>query len=198
MLIAGLGNPGPEYSATRHNIGSMVLDKLADSLALSFNDKKSMSGMIARGKTSEGKELILLKPNTFMNESGFSVSKTIKYYNLSHQNLIVIADDIDLPFGTIRARLKSGNAGHKGLKSIEQSLGNSLFSRVKMGIANDHLHALKAQKAREALKDYVLSGFTAEERKLLPEFISAGAKIILQFMNSRLSLTFSMDKIILK
>ena len=188
-LITGLGNPGPDYSNTRHNAGFMVADKIAESLSLSFSFKKLANGFLVKG-LSGGNEIVLLKPETFMNLSGNSVAKVMEMYSILPESLIVIQDDLDLPFGTIRTRLEGSSGGHNGLKSIEHMIQSKQFKRVKVGISNEHYAKLKALKLQDPIKDFVLSGFTKDEQKILSQVIDKAAEVALDFIINKTAQTF--------
>lgn len=148
-LIVGLGNPGRKYKKTRHNIGFMVIDEL--------------KRHIPKG------DAILLKPQTYMNNSGKEVKSLITNYKLRITDLIVVHDDIDLPFGTIRVSKDSSSAGHKGIQSIIDELGSQNFTRIRVGI-NPRLNGRQAAKKIDTEK-FVLEKFTKEEKKKLKEII---------------------------
>ncbi len=160
FIIVGLGNPGREYSNTRHNIGFDVIDALADKAGISVTEKKHKA-LIGKGVIN-GQKVILVKPQTFMNLSGESVREIVDYYKIDEsQELIVISDDISLDVGMIRVRKKGSAGGHNGLKNIIAHLGHDTFMRVKMGVG-------EKPKGYD-LADYVLGHFTLEERKLMDE-----------------------------
>lgn len=189
-LITGLGNPGAEYENTRHNMGFLVADKLAQMLGTSFSLKKNLEGFLAKG--SKGREEIyLLKPMTYMNLSGQAVGKTLRYFDLQPENLIVIQDDLDLVFGILRSRLEGSHAGHNGLKSIEAHIGTRTFRRVKFGIANAHYQLLKQHQAREAIKDFVLAPLTTDEKQLLDKLVEAAAFLALDMISDPQAKTVS-------
>lgn len=169
-LIAGLGNPGSEYLLTRHNIGFMVLDRLAASKELFFAPDRY--GDIAT-LSHRGRKLILLKPSTYMNLSGKAVRYWLQQEKIPVENLLVITDDIALPFGKLRLRTKGSHGGHNGLRNIEELLQTSQYARLRMGIGNDFP---KGQQA-----DYVLSPFTEEEQKQLPAVLDKAAQAVLSF-----------------
>lgn len=155
-LIVGLGNPGKKYNKTRHNIGFRVIEELK-----SFD--------LAQDK------IILLKPDTFMNDSGKAVKKILKYSKLNTRDLIVIHDDIDLPFGTIRVNKDSSSAGHKGVQSIIDELGTKDFTRIRFGI--------RPERKVDTTK-FVLKEFTKEEEKQLSEIIKKAVEQIELLFNS--------------
>jgi PTH1 family peptidyl-tRNA hydrolase len=164
-LIFGLGNPGNRYKFTRHNVGFMVLEKLATRWEVDLKHK-SFDALWNRGKIA-GKNVILAMPQTYMNLSGNAVRKLIAYFKADMNKLIVIHDDLDLPFGTVRLKTGGGNAGHKGLISIATCLGSGDFMRVRLGIGKP------SDKSR--IEDYVLDPFGKEEISVLPEIIQSAA-----------------------
>jgi PTH1 family peptidyl-tRNA hydrolase len=132
-LIIGLGNPGPEYQDTRHNIGFRCVDALAQAHGLKFDQKKKSKARVADG-TVVGKRILIAKPQTFMNLSGSSVQGLAAFYQIPPENMIVILDDLDLSLGTLRIRPKGGSGGHNGLTDIIQRLGTQEFPRIRFGI----------------------------------------------------------------
>jgi peptidyl-tRNA hydrolase, PTH1 family len=179
MLVVGLGNPGGNYKKTRHNIGHMVLDKLEDWQGLNWKDK-------FKGKFSQvtigGKRTYFLKPMTFMNLSGDSVRPLMDYFNVVVEDLLVVFDEIDLPFGTLTLKKGGGFAGHNGLKSIGENLKSDKFMRIRMGIGRP-VHGQVA--------DYVLSKFSSNEEMVLSEFINLGAKAVESFVTNGFEKTAS-------
>ena len=165
-LIVGLGNPGKDYTRTRHNCGFRAIDILAQQLGCKI-DKGKFQGLYGQ-VTKNGKKLFLLKPQTYMNLSGKSVLQLSAYYNIPPQRIIVMFDDISLAPGRLRIRAEGSAGGHNGIKSIIQELGSQDFPRVKIGVgAKPH--------AEQDLADWVLSGFSASEEKLLePALEKAG------------------------
>lgn len=151
-LIVGLGNPGPQYSWTRHNAGFMVLDRLSRQAGISVT-KKAFSGLSGDGNWA-GERVILLKPQTFMNLSGRSVAEALRFYKLTPADLIVIHDDLDIPYGGVRLKLGGGHGGHNGLRSIDQELGSKEYLRVRLGIG---------RPVHGDVSNYVLSNFQKEE-----------------------------------
>lgn len=169
-LIAGLGNIGAEYQYTRHNIGFRVLDALAKASNLVFTDRRY--GEVAELKV-KGKTLILLKPSTYMNLSGNAIRYWLKEEKIPVENLLVVVDDLALPFGSLRLKGKGSDAGHNGLKSIQSILGTQAYSRLRFGIGNDF------SKGRQV--DYVLGEFSEDEEKALPERLETADDIIKSF-----------------
>ena len=165
-LIVGLGNPGKDYTRTRHNCGFRAIDLLADALGCKI-DKAKFQGLYGQ-VTHNGKKLFLLKPQTYMNLSGRSVLQLSAYYNIPSQRIIVMFDDISLQPGKLRVRADGSAGGHNGIKSIIESLGSQDFPRVKIGVgAKPH--------PEQDLADWVLSSFSAlEEKALEPALKNAG------------------------
>ena len=172
FLIVGLGNPGREYHENRHNIGFMLVDRLAERLSISFNHLRSRALFGSTGYC--GKEIILTKPVTFMNLSGKVVSALIRYYELPLTNLLLVHDDIDLTFGTIRLQRSGSSAGHKGIASIIEELGVQEFARLRLGIGRP--------LGRMDPAEYVLQDFSPNEQialtNLLERAVEAGLTLI--------------------
>jgi len=164
-LILGLGNPGRRYQFTRHNIGFMVLERIAAQREVDLK-QKSFDALWNRGKIA-GINVLLALPQTYMNLSGNVARKLLAYFKMDISNLIVIHDDLDLPFGKLRLKTGGGDAGHKGLKSITTCLGSADFMRVRMGIGKP------SDKSR--VEDYVLERFGSEEAAVLPLIIQLAA-----------------------
>lgn len=154
LFIVGLGNPGPDYARTRHNIGFMAVDALHAAWGLP-QWRAKYDGMLAEGAV-DGQKIILLKPMTYMNESGRSVGPALRFYKVPPARLIVLHDELDIPLGEVRCKQGGGNAGHNGLKSIQAHLGTPDFWRVRLGIGHPG--------SRERVTGHVLSAFTADER----------------------------------
>ena len=169
-LIVGLGNPGREYEKTRHNAGFRAIDALADSLGCKI-DRMKFQGLYGQ-TTYNGKKLMLLKPQTYMNLSGRSVLQLSAYFNIPPQRIIVLFDDISLEPGRLRIRANGSAGGHNGIKSIIQEVGSQEFPRVKIGVgAKPH--------PDYDLADWVLSAFTSLEEKALSVSLENGAKAAL-------------------
>lgn len=179
-LIAGLGNIGAEYVNTRHNIGFKVVDFLAAQESVDFQTVKL--GAMAEFKF-KGRTFFLLKPNTYMNLSG----KAIKYWmdkeNIAPENVLVITDDLNLPFGTIRIKPKGSDGGHNGLKSIQQTLGHSNYPRFRFGISDEF------KKGQQV--NYVLGEWDDAERTALAERLKVSAEVVKSFGTAGLDLTMS-------
>jgi len=169
-LIVGLGNPGEEYLQTRHNIGFSILDSWAYDAKKIFSS--SRYGEIAKFKI-KGKIVILLKPNTFMNLSGKAVSYWMKKEKISNENILVVTDDISLPFGKLRLRKKGSHGGHNGLLDIQNHIGDKKFARLRFGIGSDF------NKGQQA--SFVLSNFSSDEEKEIGNKINLTIQIIQEF-----------------
>ncbi len=169
-LIAGLGNIGPEYKNTRHNIGFQILDALAGASNIVFNDRRY--GFVAEYKF-KGRTFILLKPTTYMNLSGRAVNYWMQKEKIPLENTLVLVDDIALPFGTVRLKAKGSPGGHNGLKNISDVLGTNDYPRLRFGIGDEFHQGFQV--------DYVLSDWSREEEKELPEKIDNCIEIIKSF-----------------
>lgn len=177
FLIVGLGNPGREYRNTRHNIGFLAIDALAKSLGVSLGKVQSKA-LVGQGKIGASK-VILVKPQTYMNLSGQAVSGLLNFYKINTEHLIVIHDDIDLPFGTIRIRPGGGSAGQRGVKSIIEKVGTQEFARMRLGVGRP-----PGQMDAAA---YVLQPFTKEDEEFLVNFLSKAAEAANEFVNNGLN-----------
>lgn len=165
FLITGLGNPGQKYKNTRHNVGFMVLDRIAEKLSTKI-EKVKFKGLL--GDTNyKNEKVLLLKPHTYMNLSGESVKDATSFYKIPIENIIVVYDDMDLPLGRIRIRSKGSSAGHNGLKSIIYQMSSEKFPRVKIGIG-------KPQNKVKS-KGYVLGKFNDEEKEKMDEILDVAA-----------------------
>lgn len=169
FLIVGLGNIGAEYEETRHNAGFMVADALVGDAA-TFESKRY--GAIARIKV-KNKELVVIKPSTFMNLSGNAVRYWMKEEEIPLERLLVVVDELALPFGELRLKGKGSAGGHNGLKHIETTLGTAAYARLRVGIGNDF--------PKGGQVDFVLSKFEGEEAKQLPQVCQDGAEIVKSF-----------------
>jgi peptidyl-tRNA hydrolase, PTH1 family len=180
FLIAGLGNIGPEYELTRHNIGFLVVDQLADQHKVDFTTNRLADKTEFKFK---GKSIHLIKPNTYMNLSGKAVAYWLNELKIPKENLLVVLDDIALPFGSLRLRTKGSSAGHNGLKNIELLLGGQDYSRLRFGVGNDFSKGSQA--------DFVLSNFSQEEFTKLPDIIKKANDMILSFCTAGAAITMS-------
>lgn len=169
-LIVGLGNIGPTYQHTRHNIGFDILDDLAQDAGLTFTDRRY--GAVADLKL-KGHVLTLLKPSTFMNLSGLAVRYWMQAEKIPLEQLLVVVDDLALPFGALRLRPGGSDAGHNGLIHIQEILGTHQYARLRFGIGNDY--------PRGHQVDYVLAGWSPEQLETLPERITLAGEIIKAF-----------------
>ena len=179
-LIAGLGNVGDEYHLTRHNTGFMVLDAFAEASNTVFSDKRY--GFVAE-TSLKGRRLILLKPSTYMNLSGNAVRYWINKEKIDIERLLVVADDIALPLGTLRLKPSGGNAGHNGLGSIQSVLGTDHFPRLRIGIGNDFPRGMQI--------DHVLGRFSEEELGVLNPKIEVAQDIIKSFVLAGVDFTMN-------
>lgn len=174
-IIVGLGNPGRDYSNTRHNIGFDVIDNIADAENISVIEKKHKA-LIGKGFI-QGQKVVLVKPQTFMNLSGESVRALVDYYKIDEKSkLIVISDDISLDVGNLRIRKKGSAGGHNGLKNIIAHLGHDQFTRIKMGVG-------EKPKGYD-LADYVLGHFSSDERKTMDEAAKLAADAIREIITN--------------
>ncbi|HOT89164.1 MAG TPA: aminoacyl-tRNA hydrolase [Bacteroidales bacterium] len=180
FLIAGLGNIGPEYEETRHNIGFMALDSLAKKLEIRFESKRYADVAEFRYK---GRIFILIKPSTFMNLSGKAISYWLKKEAIPDENLLVITDDIALPIGTLRLRKKGGAGGHNGLTNIIELLGNDQFPRLRIGIGNEFPIGYQIK--------YVLNKWSNDEKELLTPKLDVAGEIIKSFGTIGIDLTMN-------
>jgi peptidyl-tRNA hydrolase, PTH1 family len=180
FLIVGLGNIGSEYQHTKHNIGFDIIENLASDADVKFSDKRY--GAVGEMKL-KGHILTLLKPSTFMNLSGNAVRYWMQSKKIPLENVLVLVDDIALPFGSLRLRPSGSNAGHNGLKNIEETIGTKDYARLRFGIGNDY------PKGHQI--SYVLSGWSSEQLDILPELIDNACKIVQSFCLSGLQKTMN-------
>ncbi|WP_041537364.1 aminoacyl-tRNA hydrolase [Pseudopedobacter saltans] len=179
-LIVGLGNIGPEYADNRHNIGFMIVDELAKQEGVKF----SMSRHAYHTEFSyKGRNIHLIKPTTFMNLSGKALVHWMRELKVAQENVLVLVDDLAIPFGSIKIKPKGSSAGHNGLKNIEQLLGNSNYSRLRFGVSDNF------PKGRQV--DYVLSGFDRDELPYLQELIDRSIAMIKAFCTIGVELTMT-------
>jgi len=173
-LVVGLGNPGPTYAGTRHNIGYLVAEELARRLGGSWRSHKTGRADVVEGRLgmpgSPGPRVVLARPRCYMNESGGPVKALATFYKVQPDRIIAIHDELDIDFGTLRSKLGGGDNGHNGLKSMRSSLGTGDFYRVRAGIGRP--------PGRQAPADFVLSGYSATERKELPFQIDTAADAV--------------------
>jgi PTH1 family peptidyl-tRNA hydrolase len=164
-VIIGLGNPGKKYEDTRHNVGFITIDKISDKWGIPVQQSK-FRAIVGEGRI-ETEKVLLVKPQTYMNLSGESVAEIIKFYKLTPDDLLVIYDDLDLPTGQLRLRIKGSAGGHNGIKSLIQHLGTQEFNRIKVGIG-------RPQPGR-SVSEYVLQDFPAAERPLIDKAVEHAA-----------------------
>ncbi|WP_460957113.1 aminoacyl-tRNA hydrolase [Parasphingorhabdus pacifica] len=167
-LIVGLGNPGPRYAGNRHNIGFLVADELADRVGGKFKVHKS-SAEVVEGRLG-GTRTVLAKPRSYMNLSGGPVAGAVKFFKVDPESIIVIHDELDLPYGTVRLKRGGGDNGHNGLRSITKSLGTKNYTRVRFGVGRP--------PGRMDAADYVLKDFSGAERKELGYFVDLCADAV--------------------
>jgi len=166
LLVVGLGNPGPQYAKTRHNVGFMVADLLADRIGAAFKVHKRSGADVVTGRLAH-RPVVLAKPRCFMNESGRQVGPLAKFYSVNPADVLVIHDDLDLDFGLIRLKTGGGEGGHNGLRSVATALGTKDFQRVRMGIGRP--------PGRKDPAAFVLEPFTAAERAQVPTICEQAA-----------------------
>ena len=174
-LVAGLGNPGGEYKKTRHNAGFMALDEVAEAYSISVS-KRRFNLVYGHGKI-ENVEVILAKPQSFMNRSGLPIYSLAGYYNILCKDMLVIHDDIDLTFGRIKIKEKGGHGGHKGLKSIIDTCGSGDFTRLRIGVGRSEA---------QSVTNHVLGQFRLEEKKNLEQVITRAREAVAIFFSQGL------------
>lgn len=166
LLVVGLGNPGPNYAKTRHNLGFMVADQLAGRIGSGFKVHRKSGAEVTTGRLA-GRSVVVAKPRTYMNESGRNVGPLAKFYSVAPADVIVIHDELDIDFGRIRLKFGGGVAGHNGLKSVAAALGTKDFQRVRVGVGRP--------PGRKDAATYVLETFTSVERPELPTICEQAA-----------------------
>lgn len=169
-LIVGLGNPGPQYELTRHNIGQMVLDELASRRGEKFSAHRAGARVAETWLRPGAAKLILAKPNSFMNVSGGPVSALANFYRIAAERVVVVHDELDIPFDTVKLKTGGGHGGHNGVRDIAKALGTPEFPRVRVGIGRP--------PGRQDPADWVLSPFGAEQRKTLPNLLDDAADAV--------------------
>jgi len=180
-LIVGLGNPGPKYLWTRHNAGFIVLDRFASLNGIAVS-KKNFAGLYGEGNL-QGNRLLLLKPQTFMNLSGRSVAEALRFHKLTPADLVIIHDDLDIPFGQIKLKEGGGHGGHNGLRSLHQELGTSDYTRLRVGIG---------RPGRGDMADYVLNNFAKGEMDSLPQLVDGIVDGLEMYLREGLPKTMSL------
>jgi len=184
-LVVGLGNPGDEYAATRHNVGQMVIDPLAKRHNVKLSAHKSRTDIAAYklGVGVEAHSIILAQSKSYMNESGGPIKALASFYSVEPANIIVLHDELDIPYAAIRAKVAGGDNGHNGLKSLTSSFGTADYFRVRLGIGRP--------MGQQDPGDFVLKQFSKEEKKDLAEFIDRGADCVEFLIEKGLDLTQS-------
>lgn len=171
-LVVGLGNPGPGYAANRHNVGQMVVSQLAARASAPFKTHKT-NALVAEGRiTPGGTRFVFARPTSFMNLSGGPVSQLLKFYSLDASRLIVVHDELDIPFDTVRLKVGGGHGGHNGVRDIASAIGTPDFVRVRVGIGRP--------PGRQSAADFVLRDFAGTERQALPSLIADAADAVEQ------------------
>jgi peptidyl-tRNA hydrolase, PTH1 family len=169
-LIAGLGNPGPEYSRNRHNVGQMVLDELAARIGGNFKAHKSRAQVLEGRLGIGGPRLVLAKPATYMNVSGGPVSALARFYDVDPSRVVAVHDEIDIPFNTVKLKIGGGEGGHNGLRDISKALATKEYLRVRVGVGRP--------PGRMDTADYVLRDFAPAEKKELPFLLDDAADAV--------------------
>jgi PTH1 family peptidyl-tRNA hydrolase len=177
-IVVGLGNPGPEYAGNRHNLGFHVVDLLADQQGARL--KKGVRGFADVAPTRIGDErVVLAKPRSYMNESGGRVKAVLGFYKVSPEQLIVVHDELDIPFGQVRLKVGGGAGGHNGVRSVDSALGTRDYARVRVGIGRP--------PGRMEAADFVLRDFSATERKELPLLVERAADAVITLLRQGLT-----------
>lgn len=172
QVFVGLGNPGTEYALTRHNMGAILVEALARAFNLTFKEEKRLLVRVAKGVVGETTVHLLL-PTTYMNHSGRAIRKYLDYFKIGKEALIVVSDDIALPFGALRVRTEGSAGGHNGLKDIEKCINSSVYTRLRVGIGTPEL---------QSLESYVLEKFSRSETEQLSDVIVAGVNVLKRLM----------------
>jgi len=185
-LVVGLGNPGPTYAGHRHNVGYHVADELADRIgSVRWRAHKSGRAEVIEGRFgapgSDAPRVVLARPRGYMNESGGPVKALASFYKLAPDRIVAVHDELDIPFGTLRVKLGGGDNGHNGLRSLRSSLGTGDFHRVRVGVGRPH--------GRQEVADFLLSDFTAVERKELPFQVDHAADAVECLLTEGLAVT---------
>jgi PTH1 family peptidyl-tRNA hydrolase len=178
-LVAGLGNPGREYAGHRHNVGFVVVDRLSARLGIALGQEK-FQARIGQGDAS-GERVLLLQPQTFMNDSGAALAAAMRFYKVGPDDLLVVHDELDLPFGRLQLKRGGGTGGHNGLESIVEQLGED-FARLRVGIGKP-----SGPNAKERVVGHVLHDFSGEERKELPTLVDRAADMAESWLRTGLA-----------
>ncbi|MDE0545803.1 aminoacyl-tRNA hydrolase [Microbacterium sp. C7(2022)] len=171
-LIVGLGNPGPRYEMTRHNVGHLVIDELAARRSESFRAHKANARVVETWLRPGGDKLVLAKPQTFMNVSGGPAAGLAKFYGIAPERVVVVHDELDIPFDTIKVKIGGGHGGHNGVRDVAKALSTPEFVRVRVGIGRP--------PGRQDAADWVLDPFSTAERKVLPILVGDAADAVEQ------------------
>ncbi len=183
-LVVGLGNPGPSYAGNRHNVGHLVVDQLAERMSAQFRAHKSGRADVVEGRLDlGGPRVVLAKARSYMNESGGPVSTLSRFYKVEPDHVVVVHDELDIGFDTLRVKLGGGDNGHNGLRSVRSALGTGDFYRVRVGIGRP--------PGRQDPASYVLSDYSASERKILPFQVDRAADAVESLVRSGLEQTQS-------
>ena len=169
-LVVGLGNPGAQYAGNRHNVGQMVADEVAARLGATFKTHKTPSRVAEGFLRPGGPKLVIAKPNGFMNTSGGPVSALLKYYSLPADRLVLLHDELDIPFDTVRLKQGGGHGGHNGVRDVSKATDNGDFIRVRIGVGRP--------PGRQDAADFVLKDFSGTERQSLPSLVSDAADAV--------------------
>ncbi len=169
-LVVGLGNPGAQYAGNRHNVGQMVADELASRVGATFKSHKTSSRVAEGFLGPGGPKLVIAKPNGYMNTSGGPVSALLKYYSLPADRLIIVHDELDIPFDTVRLKQGGGHGGHNGVRDVSKATDAGDFTRVRVGIGRP--------PGRQDAADFVLKDFSGTERQALPNLLSDAADAV--------------------
>jgi len=169
-LVVGLGNPGAQYAGNRHNVGQMVADELASRVGATFKSHKTSSRVAEGFLGPGGPKLVIAKPNSYMNTSGGPVSSLLKYYSLPTDRLIIVHDELDIPFDTVRLKQGGGHGGHNGIRDVSKAIDAGDFTRVRVGIGRP--------PGRQDAADFVLKDFSGTERQALPNLLSDAADAV--------------------
>ncbi len=181
-LIVGLGNPGSRYENTRHNIGFMALDMYAARAGASL--KEGHKSLWCKVRTKTGEDVLLQKPLTFMNSSGEAVQSLSSFFKVAPEDILALHDELEFPLGQIRLKVGGGDGGHNGLKSLTQHLGSNGYSRVRLGIG-------RPEHAEHDVADYVLSSFSAHEKRSLEDILIRAQEAIDAFLNGSFARTMN-------
>ncbi|WP_308493493.1 aminoacyl-tRNA hydrolase [Microbacterium terrisoli] len=177
-LVVGLGNPGPQYELTRHNIGQLVVDELADRRHERFKAHKANARVAETWVRPGGDKVVLAKLNSFMNVSGGPTANLAKFYGIDPAHVVIVHDELDIPFDTIKLKMGGGHGGHNGVRDVAKALGTPEFSRVRVGIGRP--------PGRQDAADWVLDPFSAADRKALPMLLSDAADAVEQLIDEGL------------